>query len=200
MGGNRYCSVAGCQRQPANRLGYCGAHYLRVKSNGDAKPDVPIAEKRPRGMSARQVYEYFLPPLREHDSCWEWQGVIAKIGYGQVTLGGSPIYAHRLSWELHNGGIPKGMQVRHDCDNRKCVNPRHLQLGTFYDNMQDAVDRRRFKHAEQHWNSKLDSKSVREIRELAKSGLKHADIATSYGVGRPAVTNIINRVTWKDVT
>ena len=77
------------------------------------------------------------------NSCWEWTACKAG-GYGQIYVRGKLVYAHRLSWVWANGKIPKGLFVLHKCDNRVCVNPDHLFLGTNKDNMQDCVRKGRF--------------------------------------------------------
>lgn len=61
--------------------------------------------------------------------CWLWQGAKQSRGYGSVGDGkGSSALAHRVSWELHNGGIPPGLTVDHRCHTKSCINPAHLEL------------------------------------------------------------------------
>jgi hypothetical protein len=75
-------------------------------------------------------------------SCWEWQGALAA-GYGRYKLKGRVVGAHRYAWEWVNGPVPSGLVVRHKCDNPKCCNPDHLDVGTYRDNVSDMVERGR---------------------------------------------------------
>jgi hypothetical protein len=94
--------------------------------------------------------------------------------------------AHRFSYELHCGEIPAGMWVLHHCDNRPCVNPAHLFLGTNKDNVEDA----RLKGRKAR---KLSPDQVREIRELAERGVYQRDLMQRFGVGKTTITKVLQR-------
>lgn len=81
------------------------------------------------------------------NACWEWQAVKSS-GYGQIVADGfghrPMLYAHVVAWELHNNQtVPYGMCICHTCDNKACVNPNHLFLGTYIDNMLDMINKGR---------------------------------------------------------
>ena len=86
------------------------------------------------------------------DECWPWKGIVDKVhgyGVGSISRQGKSQHwrAHRLSYIIHHGHLPEDLVVRHTCDNRPCVNPHHLLVGTPKDNAQDMMVRGRFRNA-----------------------------------------------------
>lgn len=131
----------------------------------------------------------FWPKVQKGDGCWLWTAVVNDDGYGHFTRqSGREVYAHRFSYELHKGQIPKGMSVMHLCDKPRCVNPEHLKLGTHRENMVDARLKGRA------W-SKLTADQVREIRTLFGT-LSGAEIARRYGVSDTQISGIKRGHKW----
>lgn len=99
------------------------------------------------GPEPKPLEERFWTKVTKSEDCWEWVGYVDKqSGYGKIAMRPDPpTGAHRVSWLLHNGPIPEDMWVLHSCDNRKCVRPDHLFLGTPEDNAKDMVSKDRDK-------------------------------------------------------
>ena len=107
-------------------------------------------------------------------------------------------YHHRLVWAEHNGPIPKGMCIRHTCDNPPCININHLKIGTHKDNMRDMVARGRQRKGIDAGGSKLTEQQVLEIRALqgVKSGV---ELGLEYGVNKNNIYYIWKRKIWKHI-
>lgn len=134
---------------------------------------------------------------KHQNGCWEWTAWILKTGYGGFQLStNKPIKAHRYSWILHNGQIPEGMMVCHRCDNRKCVRPDHLFLGTAKQNNDDALEKGRMKRRK---HQKLTEDLVRFIRSEERDCANLIEIAKSYGVHFTIVWRAYKGKTWRDV-
>jgi hypothetical protein len=123
--------------------------------------------------------------------CWVWTGTITR-GYGKYK----GFQAHRVSWLIHHGKDPHGFYALHTCDNRACVNPDHLYLGTQSDNMKDMYSRRR--RINNTAIAKYSWKIVNEIRELYKTGeYSLASLGRRFGMNRSMVYKILNYHIWK---
>jgi hypothetical protein len=130
--------------------------------------------------------------------CIEWTGA-TRNGYGHFAMPGGPVYAHRYAFETVHGPIPKGFDICHKCDNRRCVNVEHLFLGTRADNMADAKRKGRTTAGEKHGRAKICDAVVREIRSLRKQGQTFQGIADRFSVSTATVSNILTGKSWGHV-
>jgi len=147
--------------------------------------------------ASRPLADRIAEKVRICDSgCHEWTGRLQPNGYGQVHRGGKTVYAHRAAWEVANGQLPEGAFVMHTCDNRRCVNPDHLRIGTFQDNMDDMTAKLRQAHGARNGHAKMSAEDVRAIRAADGS---HTEIAKRFGVSQPLVSMIRARRIWKHV-
>lgn len=185
---------------------HCGEQVLRTAN---------LWGKKPRAFCNRKCWDdwnaspqkFWSKVLKgADDECWEWAGACHPFGHGQVCYGGKVLYAHRVSYEFNIGPIPEGMTVMHLCDNPKCVNPAHLQVGTQAENLKHMRKHGRGftpphrSESVRNKNSKLNPDKVRKIRELhANSDLEICDIANRYGVSASCITGVVYGRTWKHV-
>lgn len=153
-------------------------------------------------------------PVPEHmphlGPCWIWLGPMGKDGYGRVTIGARQrMAAHRYAWKIGHGDGPGTLCVCHDCDNRICVNPRHLFLGTRADNNLDARVKGRHRpgynttnppRGERVNTARLTPEEVLRIRALHDAGLADWQIERlGFDCSRRTINAIVNRVTWRHI-
>lgn len=119
------------------------------------------------------------------DGCLEYLGCVQSNGYARATVRRHTDHAHRHAYRLASGvSIPKGMDVCHKCDNRRCINPAHLFLGTRKANMQDAVAKGRQAKGFDLPQTKISQFVRQEIVALARAGVPYDEVATQFGISR----------------
>jgi hypothetical protein len=176
-----------------------------------ARPRRPLADRF--WAKVNKAGPVLLPEL---GPCWLWTGATVRGGYGNFAVSrGQMRTAHRVSYELANGPVTANQYVLHRCDNPPCANPAHLWVGNAKDNAQDAVGKGRMHYGDAHGlrkhperaargerigGARLTEASVKNIRHRGSSGGMTAQaIATFYGVSRKAISNVINRRSWRHV-
>lgn len=129
--------------------------------------------------------------------CWEWDAA-TRNGYGAIKINGFVLSAHRVSYFLTTGKDPEEKLVCHNCDNKLCVNPTHLFLGTHSDNSKDAYEKGivtppegvTFKegHAPTHRN--LSESKAKTVKSKIKSGLSLRQISEDLNIKYQTVRDI----------
>lgn len=147
----------------------------------------------------------------ELGQCWIWRAFLCRNGYGQYTMyfpetgTKKKVLVHRLSWELTNGRIPPGTgyhgtEVMHKCDNKACVRPDHLELGSHQENMKDMDKNGRrvglHRPGASNPNSTLTARQAIEIR--CNNGMMSGPrMGNVYGIGSGAVYGIWTEKNWR---
>jgi hypothetical protein len=147
------------------------------------------------------------PKSDDPAGCWLWTAYRDDKGYGRITHRTDGVMVlhivPRLSWELHNGPIPDGLWVLHNCpggDDPACCRPSHLFLGTALDNQLDCAAKGRKPVGEQCIGAKLTEERVIEVRRRLAEGVEtHDALAIEFGVARQTISDIVNGRKWKHV-
>lgn len=170
-------------------VSYCSKRCVRLAL---PRPCIPIDQR-------------FWHRVHFSDGCWEFAGTRMRNGYGVISRGGrrgGHVYAHRLSWMIFFGD-PGIYHVCHHCDNRLCVRPDHLFLGTTADNLADMRRKGREGHGavrgSQSPVAKLHEADIQVIRDAVANGETKVDVGRRYGITDSAIRAIVQLKTWKHV-
>ena len=148
-----------------------------------------------------KLKELYEKHVVKKDGCWEWKGNKDKDGYGKFNFNNKYTSAHRASWIIHNGPIPKGMFVLHHCDQTFCSRPDHLFIGSAKDNRIDCMNKGRSNicKGSNHAFSKLKDNDIIEIRNLLKNKTPQKEIANKFNVRPETISKINLRKRWKHI-
>lgn len=128
--------------------------------------------------------------IQGEGDCWVMRGSKSPYDYGRVKVDGKTLPSNRFAWLITHGD-PGKLYVLHSCDNRRCVNPKHLFLGTQSDNMRDMVEKGR------HPRLRLTRKDAVHIRALFEAGgITRAQLAEKYDVWWDHIDAIVKHRIW----
>lgn len=154
------------------------------------------------------IEERFFKKVKKTTSCWLWEaGTRGKTGYGSFKYNKKVIDSHRMVWILTFGEIPTGMYICHTCDNRLCVNPSHLFLGTPKDNWLDGVNKGRISlsHPKKFENNYISSQrkiKVEDAKEIVmlykNTEITQDQLGKRYNISSRAVRYILSGITYKN--
>lgn len=145
---------------------------------------------------------YFIGRYRPGPSgCLEWKFAVDVLGYARTRHPSGENKVHRISWVLQNGTIPASKKILHSCDNRRCVNPFHLSVGTQADNVADMMERGRFvaptpMYGERNPQARVNAAIVEAVRSAVLAGERQCDIARRMNLRPMHVSRIVRREVW----
>lgn len=140
-----------------------------------------------------------LDGIKKEGDCWLYKNS-SSGEYSKIRWKMKWYSAHRVSYEVHKGEIPKGKWICHKCDTPKCVNPEHLFIGSASENRKDAVSKKRVPAGEYNHFSRFTDIQVEEMRKLYDEGLTYDRLARIFNCSFTYVKYIIgNKIRQKEI-
>lgn len=177
---------------------FCGNQFTRARRTSSVGVGFRFCSLQCKGKGlAIPLSDRFWPKVAVGgaDECWPWLESCNPSGYGQFNINGKSERAHRVAFLLTYGHLPTPCGL-HTCDNPPCCNPRHIIEGTRGENVEDMMSKGRGKQRNQ---ARLTDEQVKEIRARVDEGEMQVSLAEEFGVGKPAMSAIINRRTYRHI-
>jgi hypothetical protein len=159
-------------------------------------PTVSLADLR------REFFRRVVP--LNPSECWLWPATgLNGAGYGQLEIRlvkygkRRRVLAHRASYQIYVGPIPTGLQVLHDCDTKRCVNPAHLSVGTQLDNEAGKVARGRSNRGEDRWCATLTNRQAQQLLDEYRGGVSIRKLSARFCVTYWVAYSVAKRTRWK---
>jgi hypothetical protein len=185
----KMCRIDNCLKKAiAKEL--CNRHYLQIQNYG--KTFISRIEANDY-LEKEGFFRNYKIDIKT--GCWVWVRHKDLDGYGTFGLKGKNYKAHRWAYKLYNGIIPKGLSVCHTCDNRCCVNPEHLFVGTTTDNMADKASKNRQAKGSKNGKAILTEEKVLEIKKALKNSTI-VEVAAKFKVAKSTISHIRSGRTW----
>ena len=138
------CSVKGCDRYEEHKrgkyVGLCAGHKNQIQQGRSTRDNLKAFTRAPARINKKPLHDRFFSKVEKTETCWNWTGTLVK-GYGCTSVNGRSKRSHRVSYELLVGPLEPATILHHKCANRKCVNPDHLQVVSYTENMAEMFER-----------------------------------------------------------
>lgn len=185
----RLCSMPGCEK-PHAKNGFCSMHAARLERHGTT--DKPV-----RRSPARDFIESVTD---DSDECIPWPFHVDEKGYGTYTdRNGINGPAHRYICIKFHGDPEPGQVTRHKCKTKSCINPNHVEWGTYSENQMDRFRDGTACAGESNYNNKLTEADVLAIRERVANGEVQAHMAKEFGITPQRLNQIVKRKAWRHI-